>query len=251
MKAGKIIIYILLGLFAIVLLTALMVPKKMDVKKTVVIKHSPAKVFPYMASFEHMLKWNPWNDLDPDAKNTIEGGPMAVGSKWVWNGEKIGKGYLQIEELVPGKKVVSSLKFTEPSQSAATDIRTVEKVDGGSLVTWRNTTELSYPLERLVGYVMSGVMEKNLDEGLRNLKNYVNQQVSMNPVAVTIGIEGMTCSGCENTIKKRLGKLPGVMNVEASHEAKEAVIKVDSAQFNYEEYKSAIEEVGYKPLGVK
>lgn len=176
---------------------------------------------------------------------------MAVGSKWLWAGDEIGEGYLQIEEIVPGQKVVSTLKFTEPSQSAATDIRMVEPTEGGSIVTWRNTTDLSYPFERLVGYAMSGMMENNLNDGLTNLKDYVNKQVTMNPVTVTIGIEGMTCSGCENTIKKRLGKLPGVMNVEASHEAKEAVVKVDSAQFNYEDYKSAIQEVGYKPLGIK
>ncbi len=251
MKAGKIIIFILLGLFAVIFIAGLLVPKKMDAKQTIVIKHSPETVFPYMASFEHMRAWNPWNELDPGAKHTIEGDPMAVGSKWLWVGEEIGKGYLQIEEIVPGQKVVSTLKFTEPSQSAATDIRMVEPTEGGSKVTWRNTTDLSYPFERLVGYAMSGMMEKNLSDGLQNLKDYVNKQVEMKPVAVTIGIEGMTCSGCENTIKERLGKLPGVMNVEASHEAKEAIIKVDSAQFNYEDYKSAIEEVGYKPLGIK
>lgn len=251
MKAGKIIIYILLGLFTLVFITAALVPRQMKAEQTVVINHSPETVFPYLASHEHMMEWNPWSDMDREAKNTLEGEPMAVGSKWRWQGEKLGKGYLEIEEIVPNKKVVSTLKFTEPSQSAATDIRLIEEVPEGSKVTWTNKSELSYPFERLVGFFMEGVMQNNLKKGLNNLKEYVNQKTQEKPMVVILDIEGMTCTGCENTIEKSLRKLPGTMSVEASHEEAQAVLKVDSARFNYEDYKKAIEDVGYKSLGVK
>ncbi|MCF8333844.1 MAG: cation transporter, partial [Bacteroidales bacterium] len=86
---------------------------------------------------------------------------------------------------------------------------------------------------------------------LSNLKEYAKKQAHLQPVSKTIHIEGMTCSGCEKTIKKAIKKLPGVMDVSASHQEGMAKVKVDSSRFNPSDYKKAIEKVGYKMLEVK
>lgn len=251
MKAGKIIIYIFLGLFALIFISAAFAPKSLSVQKSIEIAYEPAAVFPYGASLQHMLQWNPWSKEDPGAKNKIEGDPMAVGSKWIWQGESVGKGSIEITNLEPNKKVVSTLRFEEPNESKATDIRTFEKTNGGTKVTWTNQSELSYPFERLVGLFMKGLLEQNLEEGLQNLKSYVNEQVKMNPVEITLNIEGMTCTGCENTIQENLKEIPGVIAVDASHKKAQATIEVDSARFNYPDFEKAIKDAGYKPLGIK
>ena len=251
MKAGKIIIYILLGLFALIFIIAALVPKSLSVEESVVINHPPEKVFPYGASLEHMLDWNPWSQTDPEAQNTFQGAPMEIGSKWIWKSEKLGKGSMEITAIEAPKKVVARLRFEEPNESVATDIRTFEATAEGTKITWINQSELSYPFERLVGLFMKGMLKQNQKQGLQNLKSYVNEQVNMNPVEVTLHIEGMTCTGCENTIKKRLGKLPGVMDVKASHQEAQAVVKVDSAGFNYPDFEEAIKEAGYTTSGIK
>ncbi|MGM0565891.1 MAG: SRPBCC family protein [Bacteroidota bacterium] len=251
MKAGKIIIYVFLGLFALVFIVGALVPSSMRVEKSIVIDHPPETVFPYGASFEHMMNWNPWSKADADAKNSFEGERLKPGSKWKWRGEKVGIGSMEIQEITPNKEVKATLKFIEPNESVATDIRRFEKVNGSTRVTWINESELSYPFDRIIGLFIRGMLEQNLKDGLANLKEYVDEQAEMNPVSITLGIEGMTCEGCENTIQKRLTKIPGVIKVEPSHKNAEAKIEVDSARFHYPDFESAIEEVGYTPKGIK
>ena len=251
MKAGKVIIYVFLGLFALVFIVGAIAPASMRVEKSIVIDHPPETVFPYGASFEHMLNWTPRSKANPDAKNSLEGERLEPGSKWKWRGEKVGVGSMEIQEITPNKEVRTKLTFIEPNESIATDIRKFEEVNGNTKVTWINESELSYPFDRIIGLFIKDIVEQNLKGGLSNLKAYVDEQVKMNPVSITLGIEGMTCEGCENTIRKRLTKIPGVIKVEPSHKKAEAKIEVDSAKFHYPDFESAIEEVGYTPKGIK
>lgn len=245
---GKVVIFIFLGIFVIILIAGLLGPKKVRVEKSITINQPISQVFEYAADFNHMLKWNPWVEQDPQAKHTISGEPGEPGSRWTWQGESIGKGYYEIKDLVPNKKIVSDLKFIDPWESQSEDIRKFEKSSSGTKVIWVTESELSYPIERIVGFFMDDMMGKNLEHGLKNLKQYANKQASLVPVIKKLEIEGMTCNGCENTIKKAIKKLPGVVEVSASHKKGIATVKVDSSAFNPDDYKKAIEKVGYKML---
>jgi copper chaperone CopZ len=66
-----------------------------------------------------------------------------------------------------------------------------------------------------------------------------------------LDIEGMTCTGCENTIKEAVEKLPGVMAVSASHTEGLAVVKYDSTKTNIKTISDAIIEAGYTVKGEK
>jgi mercuric ion transport protein len=59
-------------------------------------------------------------------------------------------------------------------------------------------------------------------------------------------IEGMTCSGCERTVQKMIGSLKGVEEAKASVESKSVQVKYDPAQVNEDEFRKAVEKVGYK-----
>lgn len=250
-KAGKIIIYILLALFALIFVVAAFIPKNFEVKESVMIPASVESVFELTNNYDHMLKWNPWTEMDPESKNTITGNAITPGYTWSWEGEKVGIGYLAVTEVIPNQKVTSKLVFTSPNESEMIDIRTFEQIDGTTQVSWMMKDEMSYPFERLVSLMIKPMLQQNLSNGLENLKTYAKKVQQMKPVAITIGIEGMTCSGCENTIISELSKLPGVTSVKASHVEKTAVINVDSTQFNYNDYKNSIENVGYTALGIK
>lgn len=251
MKAGKIIILIFLALFGIVLILGAIGPKKVSVERSITIDQPVSMVFKYATNYNHTLEWNPWMDQDPKAKHTYTGKPGKKGSRWTWEGEKIGKGYLEIQKVIPNQRVVSELKFIEPWESLSKDIRKFEETASGTKVTWITTSELSFPIERIVGFFMEGMMGGDLEQGLKNLKAYCDKQARLAPVFKTIEIEGMTCNGCEKTIEKEITKLPGVLSVEASHQKGLAKVKVDSSRFNQKDYEKAIEGVGYKMLGVK
>jgi copper ion binding protein len=68
---------------------------------------------------------------------------------------------------------------------------------------------------------------------------------------VTLAVEGMTCDGCENTVKESVEKLPGVESATASYKEKTAVVSFDSTQSSTTEISKAITDAGYEVKGVK
>jgi copper chaperone CopZ len=68
---------------------------------------------------------------------------------------------------------------------------------------------------------------------------------------VNLDVEGMTCTGCENTIKEAVGKVPGVTDVTASHTEGLAVVKYDSTKTDLKAISGAILDAGYTVKGEK
>jgi copper chaperone len=61
-----------------------------------------------------------------------------------------------------------------------------------------------------------------------------------------IKIEGMTCTGCVNSVKNVLENIPGVDSVEVSLEQKQATIRYDDASTDFERFRKAIEDAGFE-----
>lgn len=62
---------------------------------------------------------------------------------------------------------------------------------------------------------------------------------------IQIKVEGMTCGGCENSVKKALSTHAGVGDVAASHEAGTVDIDFDPAQIQQAQLEQAIEDAGF------
>jgi copper chaperone CopZ len=67
----------------------------------------------------------------------------------------------------------------------------------------------------------------------------------------TLAIEGMTCTGCENTIQEAVTKVAGVTAIKASHLDSTAVVSFDSTKTSIAAIGDAIKEAGYEFKGVK
>ena len=63
---------------------------------------------------------------------------------------------------------------------------------------------------------------------------------------VQLHIEGMTCAGCENTIKAGLESIPGVVEVKASHIDSNAIVVYDANLVTVEDMGKVVEKKGYK-----
>jgi copper chaperone CopZ len=83
------------------------------------------------------------------------------------------------------------------------------------------------------------------DEAMKNSSN-----VQANKT-VTLAVEGMTCEGCENTVKESVEKLPGIASAKASYKEKAVVIAFDSTQAKVNDISAAITDVGYEVKGLK
>jgi copper chaperone CopZ len=68
-------------------------------------------------------------------------------------------------------------------------------------------------------------------------------------VKYEVTIDGMTCSGCEQTIHKAVSGLNGVEEVTVSHEKGSAIIKIHEGMFDSLAISSLITKSGYSVVG--
>jgi len=67
-------------------------------------------------------------------------------------------------------------------------------------------------------------------------------------VRESIGVNGMTCVGCEVTLEENISKIEGVVSIKASHIEKKATIEFDSTKTDINTITKTIKESGYKPF---
>ncbi|WP_010243064.1 copper chaperone CopZ [Acetivibrio cellulolyticus] len=61
----------------------------------------------------------------------------------------------------------------------------------------------------------------------------------------TLNVEGMSCSHCENSVKKAVGALGGVESVAVDLKGKKVTIEFDAEKVSVGDIKDAIEDQGY------
>ncbi|XDV36959.1 hypothetical protein PO909_006663 [Leuciscus waleckii] len=63
---------------------------------------------------------------------------------------------------------------------------------------------------------------------------------------VTLGVEGMTCGSCVQSIEGRIGGLPGVIHIQVSLELSNATVTYDHTRHRPESLAEAIEDMGFE-----
>jgi copper ion binding protein len=62
---------------------------------------------------------------------------------------------------------------------------------------------------------------------------------------VTLHVTGMTCGGCENAVKRAVGRLEGVIDVTASHAEQKVGVTFDPARVTPDQITQKIAAAGY------
>ncbi len=62
---------------------------------------------------------------------------------------------------------------------------------------------------------------------------------------ITLRVTGMTCGGCENAVKRALGRIEGVADVTASHTEERVGVTFDSSKVTLDVIKQRIASAGY------
>ncbi|KAA3659735.1 MAG: hypothetical protein DWQ10_08250, partial [Calditrichaeota bacterium] len=116
MKFLKKLFYVIIVLIILFFVVGIFLPAEYILDRDIVIEKPADVVFSQVANFENRVKWSPWAAMDPEAKNSFDGTPGEIGSKWTWNGDpqKIGMGSLMIVELNLNKSIKTKLEFVSP-----------------------------------------------------------------------------------------------------------------------------------------
>jgi copper chaperone len=62
---------------------------------------------------------------------------------------------------------------------------------------------------------------------------------------LTLQVNGMTCGGCENAVKRALARLDGVLDVAASHQEGRVVVTFDAGSVGPDAIRQRIRAAGY------
>lgn len=65
---------------------------------------------------------------------------------------------------------------------------------------------------------------------------------------VIFEVKGMTCPSCEEHVKHVVNELEGIVNIDASFERANAVVKFDNSKTTKEDIEKAINSTGYKVI---
>jgi len=170
MKIVKTSLIVLTVILGVVLVVALFLPSGFIVERAIEIEGPPDSVFKLVENVETLVKWNPWSRLDPAAENTLSDSLTGEGAYWYWNGEVIGKGSMTITSIDMNKRIDYILRFDEPKMNPSDIIFHFEPTAFGTNVRWINRGNLNYPIGRYFGLLMDGMLGKDFEKGLLNLK---------------------------------------------------------------------------------
>lgn len=169
MKVLRVILIIAAILVAAVLIVPLFSSATAEVSAETTIERTPAQIFPMVASFEGRTLWDPWLTQDTTAEAKVESKAAYVGSSYAWQGEKVGKGHMEVISVKENEYIESHLWFGEVEEAALVEWD-FEAVDEGTRVVWSFSQDTRYPMERL-GMMFGKIFLKNsFDLGLSNLK---------------------------------------------------------------------------------
>ena len=66
---------------------------------------------------------------------------------------------------------------------------------------------------------------------------------------VSLNVAGMSCGGCENTVRRAVSSIAGVADVTASHKDNRVTVTYDPARADIGQIKKAIGAAGYQVAG--
>lgn len=174
-----IVLYIILGIIAVLLIAGLVISKDIKATKEIVINKPANEVFNYIKYLKNQQNYSKWATLDPNMKNEFRGTDGQPGSVNFWSGnKKVGEGEQEITAIEEGRALHTDLRFIKPFKSYAKAKITTEQIDAGSTrVTWGFESKMNYPMNVMKLFMnMSEMVGKDFSTGLSNLKNVMEKQ---------------------------------------------------------------------------
>ncbi len=94
-------------------------------------------------------------------------------------------------------------------------------------------------------FILSIIILPACNEGSEEASN--TEEINTEQLTtIEIKVEGMTCTGCENTVTNAIMELSGINHAKLSHIDGNAIIEFDNTKTSREEIVDAVKGSGYK-----
>jgi uncharacterized protein YndB with AHSA1/START domain len=169
---------VLLGLVALIVLLVIVsffLPGKFNVERSLVIAAPAEKIYPMISEPRNWPKWGVWNKRDPNMVITYSGSEGGQGAKWAWKSKPEGDGAMEFTAATPNREVSYVLSFADFDMKPTGTLK-LSAEGSGTKVTWTSAGELgNNPINRYFGLAMDGMLGKDFEGGLANLKALVEK----------------------------------------------------------------------------
>ena len=167
------VLYIILGILALLLLVSIVSPKNYEVNRDITVNRSVSDVFEYLKMVKNQNEWSPWKKKDPNMTQSFDGTDGEVGFVSKWEGNKdVGTGEQEIKNIVENERIDTELRFFKPWKSVSNGYLTVENAGSGQTkVVWGFSGRNPIPFNLFMYFVnFDKAVGKDFEEGLASLK---------------------------------------------------------------------------------
>ena len=172
MKILKYILFTILGILAVVLIAAAILPKDFHAGSEISINKPSQEVFDYVKLLKNQTNYDNWSRQDPDIQKEYTGTDGTPGFTYIWKSKKVGDGKQVITNITEGKRIDMDLYFDNDGDASKSFIQVDSISANESKVSWAVDGEIPYPFN-----VMTLFYDMNNDfkEGLERLKGILEK----------------------------------------------------------------------------
>ena len=142
------------------------------VERSVTIDAPADRVYAQLVDFRRWPAWSPWEDLDPNMRQTYSGAEAGPGAVYAWQGNsKAGAGRMEITAAEAPSRVEIDLTFEKPWKSRNTTAFILSPRGEATDVRWTMTGPQTV-MTKVMGVFggMDKMVGKDFEKGLRRLK---------------------------------------------------------------------------------
>jgi effector-binding domain-containing protein len=234
MKALKIVISVIVGLIVLMIAIGFALPDRAHIERSILVQAKPQVVYAVVNGFKQFRKWSPWEDLDPNAVQTLSGPIWGVGAQQAWSSEdpNVGSGSQEIIATEPDRSVTVRLVFSG-FDSENTSIHHLSPEGEGTRVVWSYDSVFhGNLLGRYFGLMLDKMLGPDYEKGLNRLKALVESLPKTDFSGVGIAV-------LETQAQP-------ILYVSDSASAAEAGAKLGAA---YGQISATVQALGLKPAG--
>ncbi len=167
----KKILLSILGVLAVILLIAAILPKDFKIEKEVIINKPKAEVFNYLKYTKNSHIWSPWEKKDPNITHEYKGEDATLGFVDSWSGNnEVGVGEQETTAIVADERIDFELRFIKPMKAVNKAYFITEAVsENETKVIWGMTGRTEFPFN-IICHFMQGKVKQEFANGLNNLK---------------------------------------------------------------------------------
>lgn len=172
MKWLKYLLYLFLGLAALVAAMSFFAQTHYHIERSIEIGVPHALVYDQMRHLKNFAAWSPWQELDPGMKTEISGTDGEAGAVYKWSGNKdVGAGSMTYKSVSP-ERIAMDVAFVEPWESVSPVEYLFEDHGASTRVTWKMDMRIGRPWNGFAMFTdMDRAIGKDYEKGLDKLRN--------------------------------------------------------------------------------